>query len=74
MVGGQVCVFYGAAEFSRDLALALSVAPENLEKLEEVLKELQAELIAVPLKSRDGVSACATRSASIIIKDTIGPR
>ncbi len=57
VVGGQACVFYGAAEFSRDLDLALSVAPENLRKLEEVLKEIQAELIAVPLFSRQSLEA-----------------
>ncbi len=52
VVGGQACVLYGAAEFSRDLDLALSVAPENLQKLEQILKELQAELVAVPQFSR----------------------
>ena len=47
-MGGQACVFYGAAEFSRDLDLALSVAPENLVALEQVLNELEAEPVAVP--------------------------
>ncbi len=47
-MGGQACVFYGAAEFSRDLDLLILVAPDNLERLRFALGELQAESIAVP--------------------------
>lgn len=48
VMGGQACVLYGAAQFSRDLDLTLTPDPESLEKLGEALADLQAELIAVP--------------------------
>lgn len=47
-MGGQACVFYGAAEFSRDTDLAILSTSANLAKLSKALKELQAEVIAVP--------------------------
>lgn len=49
-MGGQACVFYGAAEFSRDCDIVILVEAENLQRLEAVLDELQAECIAVPPK------------------------
>jgi len=48
LMGGQACVLYGAAEFSRDLDLALLPDPANLDRLQEALAELDAEVIAVP--------------------------
>lgn len=48
LMGGQACVFYGAAEFSRDIDFALWADPENLDRLHRALKELQADVIAVP--------------------------
>jgi hypothetical protein len=47
-MGGQACVFYGAAEFSRDTDLAILASSENLARLKQALKDLQAEVIAVP--------------------------
>jgi len=47
-MGGQACVFYGAAEFSRDTDLALLSEAENLARLRTALEELQAKCIAVP--------------------------
>lgn len=47
-MGGQACVLYGAAEFSRALDLALLSDPANLDRLETALTELEAEVIAVP--------------------------
>ena len=47
-MGGQACVFYGAAEFSRDTDLAILASSENLARLRKSLKELKAEVIAVP--------------------------
>ncbi len=47
-MGGQACVLYGAAQFSRDLDLALTPDPETLEKLGLALADLKAELIEVP--------------------------
>ena len=48
LMGGQACVFYGAAEFSRDTDFALLADAENLERLNVALRELQASVIAVP--------------------------
>jgi hypothetical protein len=48
LMGGQACVLYGAAEFSRDADFAVLASPENLGRLTGALAELQAEVIAVP--------------------------
>jgi hypothetical protein len=48
LMGGQACVFYGAAEFSRDTDLAILAEPENLERLRAALRDLAADCIAVP--------------------------
>jgi hypothetical protein len=47
-MGGQACVLYGAAEFSRDIDLALLIDEANLQRFQDLLTELQAERIAVP--------------------------
>ena len=48
LMGGQACVFYGAAEFSRDSDFAILANAENLARLRSALSELQAGVIAVP--------------------------
>lgn len=48
LMGGQACVFYGAAQVSKDVDLALLAEPANIERLRAALKELAAERIAVP--------------------------
>ena len=48
LMGGQACVFYGAAEFSRDTDLLILADAENLGRLELAVRELHAECIAVP--------------------------
>jgi hypothetical protein len=48
LMGGQACVFYGAAEFSRDTDLAILSTLANLARLSNALKELRAEVISVP--------------------------
>lgn len=48
LMGGQACVLYGAAEFSRDADFAILASPANLSRLREALEELKAEVIAVP--------------------------
>lgn len=47
-MGGQACVLYGAAEFSRDTDFAILASPANLALLRAALSDLQAEVIAVP--------------------------
>lgn len=48
LMGGQACVFYGAAEFSRDTDFVLLSDADTLARLGKVLAELQADCIAVP--------------------------
>ena len=43
LMGGQACVFYGAAEFSRDTDLAIVADAANLARLRRALADLQAE-------------------------------
>lgn len=47
-MGGQACVFYGAAEFSRDCDIVVLAESENYERLMSAVNDLQAECIAVP--------------------------
>ena len=47
-MGGQACVFYGAAEFNRDTDPAILASSANLARLQKALKDLKAEVIAVP--------------------------
>jgi hypothetical protein len=48
LMGGQACVFYGGAEFSRDIDLAVLAEAGNLARLRRALLELAAEPVAVP--------------------------
>jgi hypothetical protein len=48
LMGGQACVFYGAAEFSRDTDFAILADAANLARLRKALSDLRAEPIAVP--------------------------
>jgi hypothetical protein len=47
-MGGQACVFYGAAEFSRDTDLAILGDEDNLARVHRAIAELRGEVIAVP--------------------------
>lgn len=48
LMGGQACILYGAAEFSRDIDFAILASEENLTQLKAALTELEATVIAVP--------------------------
>jgi hypothetical protein len=48
LMGGQACVFYGAAEFSRDTDIVLLADAANMARLSSALADLQAERIAFP--------------------------
>jgi predicted nucleotidyltransferase len=39
LMGGQACVLYGAAEFSRDIDLAILADPRNLVRLRKALAD-----------------------------------
>ena len=53
LMGGQACVFYGAAEFSRDIDLAILADTANLGRLKRALDDLQCELVYVPPLTKD---------------------
>jgi len=48
LMGGQACILYGAAEFSRDIDLAVAADEKNLERLRRALAALKAEPVYVP--------------------------
>ena len=48
LMGGQACVLYGAAEFSRDLDLAVLATPDALPSLNAALHAMRATVIDVP--------------------------
>ena len=47
-MGGQACVFYGAAQVSKDVDFLILADPANLASLRQALELLAAERIAVP--------------------------
>jgi len=48
LTGGQACILYGAAEFSRDTDIVLLASEDNIAHLQEALDELGAEQIFFP--------------------------
>lgn len=48
LMGGQACILYGAAEFSRDVDFAVAVSPRNLDRLRAALRDLRAEPVYFP--------------------------
>jgi len=48
LMGGQACILYGAAEFTRDVDLAVAVSPQNLSRLRAALADLEAEAVFFP--------------------------
>jgi hypothetical protein len=48
LMGGQACVFYGAAQFSKDVDFVILANPDNYTRLHAALAELGAHRIAVP--------------------------
>jgi hypothetical protein len=47
-MGGQACILYGGAEFSRDLDLSIGVDAGNLAAVKSALAVLEAETVFVP--------------------------
>jgi hypothetical protein len=79
LIGGQACILYGAAEFSRDIDFAVMVSPENLNDLQKILEELDAERIFYPALSEEVLlkgHACHFRCNGVNVKglriDVIG--
>ena len=71
LIGGQACIVYGAAEFSRDSDLVILCSPENLNKVKKALRALEAKNIYLPpLKKEylDKGHACHFRCYSEPVK------
>jgi hypothetical protein len=47
-MGGQACVFHGAAQVSKDIDFVVLADPQNLARLQDALGQLQAVRIAIP--------------------------
>jgi hypothetical protein len=66
-MGGQACILYGAAEFSRDIDLAVLADERNLARLQAALSELNATPVFVPPLSTTALlrgHACHFRCAT----------
>ena len=48
LMGEQACILYGAAEFSRDVDVAVAASPANLRRLRAALAQLEAEPVLFP--------------------------
>ena len=57
LMGGQACILYGAAEFSKDVDFAILAEDDNLARLQSALEALDAEVIAVPPFERQWLEA-----------------
>jgi len=53
LMGGQACILYGAAEFTRDSDFLVSADEVNLGRLRAALAALKAEPVYVPLLSAE---------------------
>lgn len=72
LIGGQACILYGAAEFSRDIDFAVMISAENIKSIKSALAELKAEKIFVPDLSEDVLlkgHACHFRCQKEDVKD-----
>lgn len=47
-MGGQACILYGGAEFSRDVDFAVAVSRDNLRRLQGALRDQKAEPVFFP--------------------------
>ena len=55
LMGGQACILYGAAEFSRDIDLAVLPDEKNLDRLRKALADLRAEQVLFPALNRQNL-------------------
>jgi hypothetical protein len=63
LMGGQACILYGAAEFSRNVDFTILATDRNLQHLQQALDELGAEPHYVPHLQREALLLCDLRSA-----------
>lgn len=57
LMGGQACILYGAAEFSKGVDYAILADDDSLARLQSALDALEAEVIAVPPFERHWLDA-----------------
>ncbi|OGC43546.1 hypothetical protein A2Y85_07595 [candidate division WOR-3 bacterium RBG_13_43_14] len=72
LIGGQACIIYGAAEFSRDTDFVILCETDNLTRLKQALKTLKARNIYVPPLSKaflDKGHACHFRCYASAVKN-----
>jgi hypothetical protein len=72
LIGGQACIIYGAAEFSRDSDFVVFCESENLTKLEKALQSLKAKNIYIPPLEKvflDKGHACHFRCYDMSVKN-----
>ena len=72
LIGGQACIIYGAAEFSRDSDFVILSTQKNLKCLQQALDALKAKLIYVPPLAADYLEqghACHFRCAAKEVKN-----
>lgn len=55
-MGGQACVLYGAAQFSKDIDFLVLAGEENFDGLFRALTDLQAKRIAIPPFDREALA------------------
>lgn len=53
LMGGQACILYGAAEFSRDVDLAVLASESNLAHVRNALAALRADPVFVPAMNQE---------------------
>ncbi len=64
LMGGQAGVLYGAAEYSRDLDLAVRATPDAIQKLKAAFEALHARVIAVPTLDARYLTGSALRGVA----------
>ena len=72
LMGGQACILYGAAEFSRDIDFAVMVSSQSIERLNSALNELDVKRIFMPALSEEVLMkghACHFRCGRPDVKD-----
>ena len=70
LMGGQACVFYGAAEFSRDTDFAILADPANLERLTDALQG-DVAAIAAGLAEEERIERTVDRAYWIPLKQEL---
>ena len=71
LIGGQACIIYGAAEFSRDSDFVILSTFDNLARMRKALKTLKAKPIYVPPFNErylESGHACHFRCGAIDVK------